>query len=178
MNIHLSTIQILTWIAFLFIGKPKISQLYLWGGAVRTVLCRTRACDELKVRSEIIHDKYLFDYLRLSWIWIVWRRLLDCCKCCNWSRFVSIIWNRERYWKSGEHIAVYLTPIPQIARILVPGKTASCKIRVSWTVLMTDLEWNSPTNAYTSQRPRKWKPQLWKQRNAGTSCIIFCPSIK
>ena len=81
---------------------------YLWGGAVRTVLCRTRACDELKVRSEIIHDKYLFDYLRLSWIWIVWRRLLDCCKCCNWSRFVSIIWNREWYWKSGEHMAVDL----------------------------------------------------------------------
>ena len=106
---------------FFFIGKTKVNQLYLWGGAVRTVLCRTRACDELKVRSEIIHDKYLFDYLRLSWIWIVWRRLLDCCKCCNWSRFVSIIWNRERYLKSGEHIAVYLiTGIPGFPQFRFP----------------------------------------------------------
>ena len=50
------------------------------------------------------------------------------------------------------------TPIPPIARNLVPRKNLVCKICVSWTVLMIQLMQKSPNKAYIGQNQRKWKP--------------------
>ena len=57
----------------------------------------------------------------------------------------------------NETLVSFDTPIPRIARILIPGKNGLRENRVSGTVLMIQLYWNSPTCKYIGKNPRKWK---------------------
>ena len=51
------------------------------------------------------------------------------------------------------------TPIPRIAHFLVPWKNRVTRKSCFGTVLNIQLTWNSPTNAYISQKLSKCKPR-------------------
>ena len=62
------------------------------------------------------------------------------------------------YILDNETLVSFDTPIPCIARNLIPGKKALHENRVCGLVLMIQLYWNSSNCSYIGKNPRKWKP--------------------
>ena len=80
----------------------------------------------------------------------------------NWWRFCKILWPSQNIWTL---LTRSIQRVPALRGFWDFRKTALRKIHFSGTVLIIQLMWKSPTNAYIGQNLRKWNP-----RYEGTRC--------